>query len=184
MKCPVCRGELSPRDFRGTEVDVCATGCGAWFDQDELRKVEESGSADAIDAAFPGQYTDRPDDEERNEPDRHCPKDGETMQRYEWNIGSGIFFDRCTKCRGLWLDEGEVEGFAFYIKNFRSNPPELTPELRAKMDAIRMKTEADYDAAIQDSTDRVFNSMRIMGGNQDSSLIDDLLRGLTRLVVR
>ena len=100
------------------------------------------------------------------------------------HLGSGLFFDRCTQCRGVWLDAGEVEGFAFFVKNFHNNPPELTPELREKMDAAKREVDADYDAAIEQSASTAFGRIKSMGGNEDTSLVDDLLRGVLRLTLR
>lgn len=37
---------------------------------------------------------------------RICPVDGSTLLKEH---GNGIIIDRCPKCKGLWLDAGEVE---------------------------------------------------------------------------
>ena len=42
MKCPVCSKEMVQENF-GVNVDVCENGCkGIWFDQGELRRLDEN----------------------------------------------------------------------------------------------------------------------------------------------
>lgn len=42
----------------------------------------------------------------KEEDPRPCPVDGETMQK---EIAHMLVIDRCPKCRGVWLDGGELE---------------------------------------------------------------------------
>ena len=46
MDCPVCGRTLGRRTVGGLRVDVCEGGCGGiWFDQFELKKVDESSES-------------------------------------------------------------------------------------------------------------------------------------------
>ena len=40
------------------------------------------------------------------EPTRNCPVDGSTLLKEHSNE---IIIDRCPKCKGVWLDAGEIE---------------------------------------------------------------------------
>ena len=40
------------------------------------------------------------------ETQRPCPADGAVLAK---EISQGIILDRCPKCRGVWLDAGELE---------------------------------------------------------------------------
>lgn len=154
--CPVCFTPLSVLDFNGVETDLCRKGCGVWLDEGELEAIELSDSLERIDDAFPGAF-EKSDVKKslRDVPERACPVDHTALHRYEWNLGSGIVFDNCPQCKGLWLDAGELEGYSQYIKRFMARPPELTPEIQAKMDAIRVQVDADWEADIDRTAKRV-----------------------------
>jgi len=46
MNCPACNRELKEKPVSGIKVDVCENGCGGiWFDNFELKKVDEKHEA-------------------------------------------------------------------------------------------------------------------------------------------
>jgi Zn-finger nucleic acid-binding protein len=175
LNCPVCKNPLSQFRFHHEEVDICRRGCGIWFDTGELTKVEESDTLENIDKAFDGVYEKKDLKQSlKKDPVRHCPRDNAELQRYEWNVGSAIVLDGCSECQGIWMDAGELEGYSQYIKNFRQHPPELTPELRAKMDQVKAKVEADWESTL----DKTAHSLVPW----DLWFIDDLRRHLIKMV--
>lgn len=177
MKCPACHEGLTVFVFNGTDVDICtARQCGIWFDAGETGAVELSDSLEGIDEAFAGAFTPRPVSESLAERERTCPRHEKALERYEWNLGSGIVLDRCPDCGGIWMDSGEVEGYAGYVKRFRRNPPELTPELRAKLIEARTEVERKFDEAL--------DSVTHSHVQWDFGLVDDMLRALIKGVIR
>jgi Zn-finger nucleic acid-binding protein len=171
--CPVCHHSLSPFLFNGVEVDICSAGrCGVWFDYGEAVVVQASDSLDAIDQAFAGEFQPQPVQEELEKPTKRCPRDGEELSRYEWNLGSGIVLDRCPHDGGIWMDAGELEAYAALVKEFQAHPPVLTPELQAKLDADKAKIDASFGEAL----DRVTGSHV----RWDAWLLDDMLRGMMK----
>ena len=62
--------------------------------------VFPSKARTSVCAACAGQPIERP------VTDRTCPADG-TILTPEWR--SDVVVDRCPSCRGMWLDEGELE---------------------------------------------------------------------------
>ena len=151
LDCPVCQAPLAPFKFNSVETDVCAKGCGVWLDKGVLAELEKGESSqDALDAAFPGLHQKNEDVKASLEaPHRMCPVDHNPLSRYEWNLGSGLVFDRCLTCEGLWLDAGELEGYSASVKKFREHPPELTPEIQAKMAAAKAKAEGDWETGTE-----------------------------------
>ncbi len=177
MKCPVCHEGLTIFNFNGTDVDICTRRqCGIWFDAGETGAVELSDTLEGIDEAFAGEFNPRPVEESMADKERLCPRHGTLLDRYEWNLGSGIVLDRCPSCAGIWMDSGEVEGYAGFVKRFRENPPELTPELHAKLIAARTEAERKFDEAL----DRVTHSHV----GWDLGLVDDMLRGLIKGIIK
>ena len=105
MKCPACDHELSARAAGSITVDVCDGGCGGvWFDNFELRKVDEAG-AHAI-RSVPRDFALVVDSQSR----RRCPKctDQMMMRRYFSRLRR-TQIDECPDCAGIWLDAGEFD---------------------------------------------------------------------------
>ena len=44
-----------------------------------------------------------------------CPSCGEVMFEREWIIGSEVRVEVCMGCRGVWLDEGEIDDLARFL---------------------------------------------------------------------
>jgi Transcription factor zinc-finger len=44
-----------------------------------------------------------------------CPSCGEIMFEREWTYGSQVRADVCMNCRGVWLDEGELDDLARFL---------------------------------------------------------------------
>lgn len=175
--CPVCFSPLTPLDFNGVETDLCRKGCGVWLDEGELEAVEGSDSLERIDAAFPGAFEKADVKKSLKEtPGRQCPADQTPLHRYEWNLGSGLVFDGCPACQGLWLDAGELEGYSRYIRQFMAEPPELSPEIQARMQAVKRQVEAEWDASLEETARRVVP--------WDLWFLDDLKRVLLKRTMR
>jgi hypothetical protein len=86
-------------------VDVCEGGCGGvWFDNFELRKVDEAG-AEAI-RGVPRDLSLHVDLKSR----RRCPKcAGQWMMRRYFSRLKRTLIDECPECAGIWLDAGEFD---------------------------------------------------------------------------
>jgi hypothetical protein len=92
----------------GLTVDVCRDGCGGiWFDQLELKKVDEQDEA-AGEALLdvprdPAAKVDR-------ESARPCPNCRDTvMMRHYYSPKREVEVDECGSCGGFWLDAGELK---------------------------------------------------------------------------
>lgn len=108
MKCPACGNELSRAVAGDVTVDVCRGGCGGvWFDQFELKKMDEPQEAigEAILDIPTGQGV-RVD----HGPRRRCPKCAEVpMTRHFYSVRKQVQADECPQCGGFWLDLGELK---------------------------------------------------------------------------
>lgn len=175
LACPNCQNTLVPKTFNSVELDVCQHGChGIWFDYYELQALEKSGSLAEIDKAFEGTHTKRSLAESLEKgPQHHCPKDERPLDRYEWNPGSGIVFESCPRCRGIWLDAGELEAYVRYVQTFRTAPPKIPDEIRLQMEVIEQQGERHLDEAAK-------TVVRWNLGYLDD-VLRTLIKGLTRI---
>jgi Zn-finger nucleic acid-binding protein len=105
MKCPVCSKEMVQENF-GVNVDVCENGCkGIWFDQGELRRLDENneGLGAALEQAL--RYP-RSNDGQRGQ--LTCPKCAIPMHTHKYKRDQEVNVDECYQCGGIFLDSGEL----------------------------------------------------------------------------
>lgn len=105
--CPACKHDLSSVTAGPITVDVCSGGCGGiWFDNFELRRVDEPHEP-----AGPA-LLDVPRDPDRrvNRAQRRscCKCDDVVMMRHFSSIKHQVEVDECPSCGSVWLDLGEL----------------------------------------------------------------------------
>lgn len=105
MKCPACGGDLVSRVAGAISVDVCEGGCGGvWFDNFELRKVDEAGVQ--VIRSVQRDFSLHVDRESR----RRCPRcSDQFMMRRFFSRLRKTQVDECPNCAGMWLDAGEFD---------------------------------------------------------------------------
>ncbi|MBL0059358.1 MAG: zf-TFIIB domain-containing protein [Elusimicrobia bacterium] len=114
MRCPVCGKEMVTKNF-GVNVDVCENGCKSlWFDQDELRMLDEKneGLGDALEEAL---RSPRSNDLERAPV--NCPKCSIPLHTHKYNRDKEVNVDECYKCGGFFLDSGELTEIRHHYMN-------------------------------------------------------------------
>ncbi len=112
MQCPQCGTRLETIEYEGIKVETCP-GCeGEWLDDGELKHVvktrevlfsEEERRALAAATKITGVKVE---DVDR---DLRCPNCGGQTDAINYGGDTGIIIDRCTGCRGIWLDRSELE---------------------------------------------------------------------------
>ena len=116
--CPACPAIfLSPLRAGDLEIDACPRCHGLWFDGEELRRsLTDATLAERmlqLDAASPA---GEPQVASGN---RDCPRCQKRMR--ETPVGQ-VSIDYCSRCRGIWLDHGElVLAIAQYRSGERGN---------------------------------------------------------------
>ena len=148
MKCPICGKTMVEENF-GVQVDVCENGCkGIWFDQGELRMLDEKneGLGAALEAAL---RSSRNNDGQRGP--ITCPKCLIPMHTHKYERDKEVNVDECYKCGGFFLDSGEITDIRnnymsdsevkAYTDTIISSVPEYTAALK-NLDAEKKRIEA------------------------------------------
>jgi len=106
MKCPRCKNELtriSVKEVSTTlELDECKSCEGIWFDEGELQPLEK-----IIEPVF-WETRNIPKDKDQLI-EMNCPKCGDLMKKSEHRRDRKVILDSCERCKGIWLDKGELE---------------------------------------------------------------------------
>jgi membrane associated rhomboid family serine protease/Zn-finger nucleic acid-binding protein len=97
-QCPKCRQPMSVYDHQGVALDLCARCHGLWFDAGELGKLEDTPlETTALEtSAAPG------------EGGVICPRCQAPLTASRVIGGGDLVIDECGRCRGVFLDAGEL----------------------------------------------------------------------------
>lgn len=106
MICPRCRTETIEMENNSVKLDVCFNGCGGiWFDQFELKKLDEKHEADP---AFVAQLSESENKSVSLDEPVECPVcESQKTMRHFWSVERKVEVDECPACGGFWLDAGE-----------------------------------------------------------------------------
>ncbi|MGA2916204.1 MAG: zf-TFIIB domain-containing protein [Sedimentisphaerales bacterium] len=144
MKCPVCNAEMVKKDF-GVEVDVCENGCkGIWFDQGELRELDENneGLGAALEEALRS-----PRNNQGQRGQIKCPKCDIPMHTHKYERAKEVNVDECYNCGGFFLDSGELTE----IRNNYMSDAEVDTYVKQLLDASPDYQEMKEDLAKEES---------------------------------
>lgn len=101
LSCPACSGALLSKEYSKVEVDECPGCHGLWLDQGELEqlaRLKRLPQRLLKIKHLPMQHL-------RPEGTRPCPR---CSQILVGTMVKGVRVDICSDCRGLWLDQGEL----------------------------------------------------------------------------
>ena len=146
MKCPHCSNPLQTIDYEGIKIETCRSCQGEWLDHQELAHItrarevrfsEEERRAIAKSTTIKGVVLA---DVDR---DLKCPKCGGQTDAINYGGDSGIIIDRCTECKGIWLDEHELENIQMLVEGWEDHLPD---DLKAYGPKLKKAAE-DVDKA-------------------------------------
>jgi len=137
-ECPKCAERLEARAFGMVTVDGCA-GCGGlWFDHQELNSLARDPSVGLMEverafqqplAAVPAGGSMR------------CPRCRVELYEFTFPHTPEVRLDACPACKGIWLDDGELQQIAERIARGRQEPG------RAAAEAERVREHARLAAS-------------------------------------
>ncbi len=107
MKCPKDGTTLAKVEFIGTELDKCHKCDGIRFDRGELERIRDSRVTDA-EEELERKYGDPQYAQGETEGYMRCPRCEGRLQRFSYAYIAAVYIDRCDKCFGVWLDDGEL----------------------------------------------------------------------------
>jgi Zn-finger nucleic acid-binding protein len=107
--CPRCTKVLEEKTVVGVTLEGCPGCGGSWFDRGELDAIAKSdpSALSTIDRAFSSTLTQPP-----YERTLRCPVCLDSLEPFEFEHFPGITMDGCQRCRGIWVDDGELTKIA------------------------------------------------------------------------
>ena len=145
MNCPRCGELLCNIKYEGIEVETCPQCKGEWLDAEELKHIvktvdktflqEELISLEAINRSIISE-----DDSPENE--LKCPKcDDVQLVRLVYATTTGICLDKCMQCRGIWLDDAELEKVQILCEEWKKKLGEDFERFGPVLEKIRQRHE-------------------------------------------
>ncbi len=123
MSCPRCQVLLSEVTRAGVVADTCGTCGGMWLGRDELQamvtRVDGSQHARRNATQYAGTkagiktQTERRTSRMGQTDFLRCPRCGDLLRETQHD---GVRVDECCRCRGMWLDDGELERIRAYLR--------------------------------------------------------------------
>jgi len=108
MKCPRDGTELARVNILGIELDKCHKCDGIWLDRGELERLRDSKVED-LEEVIEKKYGDPEFREGGVDAHMRCPRCVDApLRRQGYTYVNPVEIDRCTKCYGIWIDDGEL----------------------------------------------------------------------------
>lgn len=108
MNCPACaNSSLLPFKIGADTVDECAQCHGLWFNRENLGDVEDLPDSDLM-KDFQDQLDNLEPAKSMAAKPLACPLCRKPMDRYQYDLSSGIWVQACPDREGVWLERGEV----------------------------------------------------------------------------
>ena len=108
MKCPRDGATLDKVNLLNLELDKCHKCDGIWFDRGELERVRDAKIENA-EEILEQKYGDPEFEEGTVENHMRCPRCVDArLQRRGYTYVNPVEIDCCEKCRGIWIDDGEL----------------------------------------------------------------------------
>jgi Zn-finger nucleic acid-binding protein len=128
-RCPACGANLDRYRIHGMEFEGCPKCQGAWLEKDELRKLKNTVNDGQL-----HWLNDEIDHLEKTSvvsSSRACPECPSSKLKSVVFGHSAVVLDWCPTCHGTWLDRGEFDGIAGYLRDEATSakPREIGSEI-------------------------------------------------------
>ena len=111
MKCPRDGTILQPVNVLDVALDKCHKCDGIWCDHGEMERLRDAKLRD-IEEVIERKYGNPDVVEDETDGYMQCPRCDGRLQRFNSSFTAPVYLDRCEKCFGIWLDDGELNKLA------------------------------------------------------------------------
>jgi uncharacterized protein len=134
LTCPRCLVPLREHSLGSVTIDGCETCGGLWFDTDELSRLAQGGQATVV--AAEGVF-DPPHPAADLLPVKGlCPRCQVPLYAFQFEHTPGVTLDACPTCRGVWIDDGELEAIG---RRLAPTQPAAAPQTTERPVSVRQK---------------------------------------------
>ncbi len=159
--CPRCGIEMKMLDYEGVEIETCSKCEGEWLDAGELDVIvqswektfsdKERAQLDAVNKAhFAPTFT--PSHPSTDGGNMTCPtcEAHPKLERFNYAGTSNLMLDKCSTCKGIWFDKGELDHVQILVEEWQKT---LCEDMGAYGDILK-KAEEKQRASIAEGQPR------------------------------
>ena len=128
MNCPKCGVTMNEVEVKSIQLDHCPQCAGTWYDQGELRLLEEKGSHREYRWVDLELWREPAKLRVARESACRCPRDGAALATLSY-AGSDVIVEVCPTCYGIWLERGQSDRILEYLEG--EADAETIPDLLA-----------------------------------------------------
>ena len=143
--CPRCGQTLADAKGPGLALDVCKRCGGVYFDHGELAQMANRRRTELDDVERLVEADELPPVLTKSRSLR-CPGCSGKMESYEYAYCSGITLDRCSRCFGIWVDDGELQAIQDHLDKVHAG---IEPRRRTHTAEDAAAAMAQMDAGIE-----------------------------------
>ncbi|MBU0607968.1 MAG: zf-TFIIB domain-containing protein [Armatimonadetes bacterium] len=125
LTCPRCQVALREHALGPVVVDGCDACGGLWFDTDELTKLARGGQEVVV--AAEGVFAPPEPVADLMPAKGLCPRCQVPLYAFEFAHTPGVTLDACAECRGVWIDDGELESIGRRLAPKQQAPGPAAP---------------------------------------------------------
>jgi len=122
LLCPRCDDPLKSENSLGVWTDLCSHCGGIWLDANEIAPLMERARSEEVELegvlVAPG--SDAPGGPGHEKQTPLCPVCQVEIPEAPYSFGSGVTVNTCSRCQGLWLDQGEFSAIFEFLKRERA----------------------------------------------------------------
>lgn len=116
LKCPKCSDQVMAIDnIEGVQIHSCEKCKGIWLNKGELNTIVHPIEGDL-------EYCSTDHVKEGMISDYACPQCKKIMAKVNFISYSDIKLDYCRKCKGIWLEKGELDAINTEIDQLQHEP--------------------------------------------------------------
>jgi|GEM_PF-2327482 len=154
--CPVCKSDLTGKIYDGVTFSECPQCAGVWFFEDDLKHLESEN----VDDLKRIDLMDVPVKPAVSSDEMACPMCNQPMARFHFVMDNSILLARCSTCRGIWFDHGELTKVADVIRA-KSRPltqQEIAQTSKAEADIILKRNVKPAVPRVESEVERHFDA--------------------------
>ncbi|UCD76947.1 MAG: zf-TFIIB domain-containing protein [Phycisphaerales bacterium] len=162
MNCPHCHLEMSLVEYEGVLIHTCDECGGEFVGPAELAHITRTREQ-KFPAVLQQALSDRQPvagvPVEETEREVACPACSAPMQVINYCCDTGVCIDRCGQCRGIWLDNGELEKLQVLLERWGDEAPEKIRAIAGDLERVRRETAQKTGAAFAGSRFAFINAL-------------------------
>jgi Zn-finger nucleic acid-binding protein len=137
--CPRCGAGLDTVSVGAVKVDGCGGCGGVWFDHQELTALARTQAAQlaGLEAQFQPAAAST-----GTATGMGCPACGGSLRGFEFPHAPGIPLHGCEGCRGIWVDDGELQAIHARLQAMQAPATSRPPAPPAARDARQKARQA------------------------------------------